>query len=508
MAMIIRDSFDFYASIGDLTLNSFWDTTDAANNQEVLESTNTRFNVGQAVATASGSGSGTVQLGKAYTSDATLFLVFALNIQTLPGGTTEFLHFRISDGATVQCSFAFRSDGAVTFYRGDRSTLLGTWTSAFSAASWSQVQFKIVINNTTGSFEARKNGNTSDDFSLTGQNNRSTANNQGNKFELIKTGASSGIIMLIDDFAAYTGTSGAPWNDWVGDIRSIQLMANADTAQKQFTANAATVQPGINSTLNTRTVGANTQSAFQHYQGQIPGTVSKATINLNAGITGHINVAIFDSSGAGGGPGSVITNGTGTALTNPGIGSNDITFGTPPTLLANTAYWIVFLTDVSTTLKADNTTVAQYTQAQTYGSGFASPMTLTTTSGVSASCLLTVTPPGNYAYVQEQHEDGTLSFVQDGNVGDVDLYDLQDLTSTPSSILGVSIRGFGGKSDAGARTGCIRLKSGATFLDQTTFTLATTMGNMVTYQDVDPNTSAAWTASGVNALQAGPKVVS
>ena len=62
------------------------------------------------------------------------------------------------------------------------------------------------------------------------------------------------------------------------------------------------------------------------------------------------------------------------------------------------------------------------------------------------------------------------------------------------------------KGDAGARSGQVQVKSGATTVQSTALVLATTWQWSERVDTVDPNTSAGWTNSAVNALQIGPVV--
>jgi hypothetical protein len=65
---------------------------------------------------------------------------------------------------------------------------------------------------------------------------------------------------------------------------------------------------------------------------------------------------------------------------------------------------------------------------------------------------------------------------------------------------------FAKKSDSGSRQGQVRVKSSSTEVGGTDTVLSTTYAWLNRVDTTDPNTSAAWTASAVNALQVGPKV--
>jgi hypothetical protein len=114
----------------------------------------------------------------------------------------------------------------------------------------------------------------------------------------------------------------------------------------------------------------------------------------------------------------------------------------------------------------------------------------------------------NYDLVNDATPD-LLTWVQSNTVGQVDRYDLQDLSGTPTAIDAVQLVTRAGRSDTGARTMRGFIRSGTTTANGATFTpVATPSGQYVrdTWH-ADPDTSAAWDAAGVNALQAGVEVV-
>lgn len=112
----------------------------------------------------------------------------------------------------------------------------------------------------------------------------------------------------------------------------------------------------------------------------------------------------------------------------------------------------------------------------------------------------------NYTLVDDTTANGDTDYVQGSTVGTVDTYGLGDLSSTPSSILAVQLTSFAMKTDAASRSIALQAKSGATTSDGPNFALAASYGKQERILETDPNTGAAWTATAVNALQAGPKV--
>jgi hypothetical protein len=344
MAILLADGFDFYNSGTDMGyVGSPW-----ANVGGGSISLTTPYAVGQSYAI----NLATVSI--TFTSDATIYLAFTHYCNTAFTGTnTQGFFIVLQETAGNQVTLHWSLDG--NFYvRGGGTTgtiIAGPFAHGMAANSWCHWQAKVVINNTTGSVELRKNNNPVDDFSATNLNTRNgTTNAYANKFTMSTvTGTWN-----IDDLFVNSGSGAVP-NSWPGQLRAIQLMPTADTAQKD----------------------------------------------------------------------------------------------------------------------------------------------LTPLSGIS-----------NYAMVDELKMDSNTSYVYGAVAGQTDIYNLADLTVTPTAIPLVVVRHSFAKSDTGARTATTEIRSGGVTQDQAAVTLATTYQWQDTYLTVDPNTSAAWTLAGVNALQVGPKVVS
>jgi hypothetical protein len=500
MALIIRDSFAPYAAITDLGL-SFWDVVHTS---PILSSV-TRFGEGQSFRSAAITNS--VVLQKAMASNQqTIFAVFAFLYNAAFSGTNEVIGVQFIDGTTQQVTISLRSDGAVVVRRGSfAGTVVQTFTGVFSASAWTHFQIKVVIDGSAGEVHIRLNGNTSDDFAATGLNIKSSANSYANVVAVTVTAGSTNAY--IQHLAFYDGSGSAPWNDWVGDIRPYILRPSADTAQKQFSPSPSTSTnfgESAQVSTNTLAITAGQIRVARLITSPLGGTLGKATANFNASMTGNAKVALYDSDGTASVPGTLIA--TSNQVTNPGAGNNDFTFASPPLLRAGHQYYLGILTDTNCTLKGGTGSSATYIQTQAYASGFPSFMTPTSSLATDPIIFGTITVT-NSGTVQEVIQDGATTYVFDSTVGHYDLYDFDDLPVTPSSILGVSLRGFISKSDAGARSGALTMKSSSTSQDSATAVLSTTNSNLVMVQDTDPNTGSAWTAAAINALQAGPKTI-
>jgi hypothetical protein len=121
------------------------------------------------------------------------------------------------------------------------------------------------------------------------------------------------------------------------------------------------------------------------------------------------------------------------------------------------------------------------------------------------------TPVGstpNYQAVDEAVENGDTDYVSSATVGQKDTYALGNLSSTPSAIRGVKPVVIARKDDVGTATVAPVVRSGGTDYDQTSTGLSTSYAPLAaSVLDVDPATGVAWTATGVNALQVGQKLV-
>jgi hypothetical protein len=120
-----------------------------------------------------------------------------------------------------------------------------------------------------------------------------------------------------------------------------------------------------------------------------------------------------------------------------------------------------------------------------------------------------VSNTGSNAYeVAQNPAQGAQSYLFDATVGHEDLYNLPPLSVTPAAIYGVAVKANVGKSDTGVRTVSVRTKSGATDSAgaAASMTLPQSYGWLTSLFPTDPNTGAAWTASGLNAAQHGLRI--
>lgn len=113
----------------------------------------------------------------------------------------------------------------------------------------------------------------------------------------------------------------------------------------------------------------------------------------------------------------------------------------------------------------------------------------------------------NYSRVGDTTYDGDTTYVSAATVGNKDLYDLDNLPFSPLTIHAVQVVAAAKKDDATTRTFRSNVKSSSTTANGATKALSTSYQIFSDILATDPATSAAWTESGVNAMQIGPEVV-
>jgi hypothetical protein len=417
-------------------------------------------------------------------------------------GTISGFYLQLCDGASGQCCIVFRSDGAVVLTSGTPAgTTLATYTGAFAAAAWTAFEFEVVINNTTGSFTVRKNGNTSNDFTATSLNTRGgTANNYANRLQIGMQSASAPLgatnAHKVDDLL---WRSDAVSVAWVGDVRCYTRMPST-TASAQFSVSPAVPALSTGAIFNNVSDPTGT-SRYAPFTPGFSGAIGTAVVSFASAFTGNLKGAIFaDSAGL---PGAVL--GSANVLNNPVSGSNTITFSTPVAVTKGVQYWLGISHDVTASVNYANVNTGRTSTTVAYASfPSAAPGVGAATSLMAIT--VNITPSSNAEFVNEAQQDGATSYVYDSTVGHQDFYNLAALSGTPASTIAVTTRGFLEKSDAGTRNGAVQLKSGATTVASTSTALSTSWGWLWRTDTTDPNTGAAWTATGVNNAQIGPLV--
>lgn len=499
MSFWFGDGFDTYALPADALLG-YWDVLGGTSPALVAG----RFSGSRGWQTGTASGTTVVLQKSSGSNDAVHHLVVAINQSAAISGTTNYIWFTLSDGATAQCSVVFRSDGAILLTSGvSTGTTLATYTGALTAINtWYAFEIEVVINNTTGSIAIRKNGNTSNDFSATSLNTRGgTANNYANRLTL----GGGSTSQSIDDLLWRSDAASVPW---VGDVRCYTRRPDTDAAAAWTRPATFQMQPYFGGTTS---VGLSANAVrYTPFVSQ-GGAIGSVIINLTAGYTGNMKCAIYASTAptSGGAPGTVIQAAT-AAINNPTIGSNTFTFSPPVSVTRGSQFFVSICTDAATGNVLASASTAPYNASafSLTGSYATFPTNNPAASGGIAALPFfpVVTPAANADLVSDPYEDAAASYVYSSAPGAQDLYTLTGISSTPSTIVGVTTRGLLTKSDAGTRLAAVQLRSGATTVQAAGALSSSAWGWLWRSDQTDPATGAAWTVSGVAAAQIGAQV--
>jgi len=506
MAERFRDSFDFYSVIADAAAGAAgggaWDSS-----ANWTLSTTTRFADGRAMG---GTTNATCLVRTGLSNQGTLFSNVGFLQTTALGaaGLGKYIQFR--DGATAQCSIVYRGDGSIVLTSGGPTgSVLATFNAAFLANFYDGWQHEVVIHDSAGEWHVRKNGALSDSFAATGLNTRGgTANNYANAVALGHS-SGTGFAQFFDDFAHWDNSGAVP-NDWFpGDLRAIQRMVALDSSVQFSRQTAGSLFFGSNNASNTHSALANIVYVNQPFSATQGGSFSSVTIDMNADHTGNLKIALYEADGdkstfvAEAEPGRLIA--VSNVSNNTPNGNQTVTFPSTVHVVKGRVYMFAVLTDATASIARGPSGGFSYA-GTTYAAGFPadlSDLTTATSNNVAINVTLTAT---NAGVMNDRGPDGATTYAFDGVVGHKDEMTVEALPYTPSAIQGINLRSFNAKSDAAAKTMRIAGDSGGTPFESADHLPATTFGQFNTFLPTDPNTSAAWTPTGFNALKIGPKV--
>lgn len=498
MAWQFGDGFDLYAAPADAA-NGYWDATSASLNSSALA--NGRFSGSRALAWNTAS----TLIKTSATNDAVHHFVLGFQQINAISGSSLGFYVELFDGTTAQCTVVFRTDGAILLASGGPTgTVLATYTGAFTASNtWYAFEVEIVINNTTGSFSVRKNGNTVNDFTATSLNTRPTStNNYANKIQLASSAVTSSNHQ-VDDFLWRSDASSVPW---VGDIRCFSRMPASDVSVAWSRSGSVVPQIPYGQATTPTAVTVNA-ARYVPFTALCSGSVGSVTVPFTVASTGNFKCSIFTNSA--GAVGAVL--GSATVVSAPAIGTATFTFGTPVSVTAGTQYWVGFIGD---TTSGTWTTVT----SNTYGTGgtgvaYAAFPTASPTGNANqlvpyATVNITPTTIANAQFVTEPQQDGANSYVYSSTAGQSDLYGIGASLQpgTPANVVMVTTIGLFEKSDAGTRNAAMQMKSGsATAVQSPSTALTAGTWQWLWRNDLtDPNTGSAWVSSAVDAIQIGP----
>lgn len=510
MTWTFGDSWDFYLNATGSTdpLQGYWDGGSMSVNNNCLLATG-RFTGSLALS------SGNTVVAYVFKNSGSNDPMHHINIAFLQAvgltSSTLGIYIQLLDGSTGQCAIVFRSDGAIVLTSSTPGgSTLATYTGAFNVNVWTAFEFEVVINSSTGSFTVRKNGNTTADFTATNLNTRGgTSNNYASRLQLGLQSNSSPLnannAQKIDDVLWRSDPSSV---SWAGDVRAAQMMPTAN-ASAQFTPSTTSITMGVTSGNQSSSFSANTTyiDNVTSYSPTRTGSLVSLGAVFQSGFTGHAVMGLYDNTGSGGSPGSLLV--TSNAVTNPVAGANTFTLASPLTVTAGRSYYFALLSDTTFSLNYP------------FGAGHnPTAQSSTTYPSLPSIAVLNASAPGNGAYsffgtitvtnwamVNDAQEDGTSTYVYSNTVGQADFYNLTTIPTT-STVVAVNTRGFICKGDVGTRSAQLQLTSGSTTVQTSPLILSTSFQWLNRVDTVDPNTGSAWSATNLNAIAIGPLVTS
>lgn len=167
-------------------------------------------------------------------TEATLFQSAAMKFDSFSTATSSRFFFRFYEGATAHITL-FVASGAIAVYRGNFTTLLGTSAAFFTLGSWTWLQVKVVIHDTTGSVEIRDSSGAVV-LSLTGIDTRNGGSGYVDTVGL-NSSITSNSDVTFDDWHVWDET-GSICNTWTNDTRIDHLRPAGAGNSASFTPSA------------------------------------------------------------------------------------------------------------------------------------------------------------------------------------------------------------------------------------------------------------------------------
>jgi hypothetical protein len=458
MAWIVGDGFDTYSGANPTAVGGLWDAGFGSVNYQP----GVRFPPGRYLTPTS---IAQTWLQKTFANETTIYIVFAFQLGSALGAAGTGNYIQLLDSGTAQVTIWFQADGSIVLRSGGPAgTVLATYAGAYAglvAGIWYHFQMRVVIDPTAGSFTVRKNGSGSDSFSATGLNTRGgTANTRVNSVAFVVPGSNSfnNDTFRMDDCLIYSGSGAAP-NTWIGDCRAVVLSPAGDIGTPGWTP----VPVGIVTTDGTFFSTTQTCPANGGLCGSVMpsrgGMLTKASVMVNAAITGKLKMAIYNGDASNNNPGTLLATSP-TEITNPGAGAVvDFLWPTPVYLRSQQSLWFIVIANANVDLRTTSSASPQghrvsATGTIPYTGGFPAtfPTALTQPGGFDFLVQLTYT--GNSTQLSEYPPDGDTTYVWSITPGQTDYYAMPSFGVFPAPadvIVGMNTRAYVRKGDATPR---------------------------------------------------------
>lgn len=393
-------------------------------------------------------------------------------------------------------------------------TVLATSTVSISANTAHYLEWDITIG-ASAAYNVYLDGVSI--ISGTGNTKGGTANSQYNGFGFTastQTNVALPAALWIDDLYI-NDTSGSTNNTVLLTNPRIETQIPSGDSAVQFSIGAATIGDSTNFTV----------SSTNDLYGSIVNTLwlrsftptfnctlnSIAVLPITSSSPTKFKAVLYaDSVNA---PAALLATGTETT----GASANNyltLPFGSGQALTAGTQYWLGFIVDSNVALQGlDDGPAGGRRVNNTYGSGPPNPAGVMSFSP-SVFMWGNVTGfTGNFnaetrSPPMPPNSAGDISYVSDSVVGHEDLYTFPNLSTTPTTVHAVAVKGLISDSDGGARTISLRTKSSATDSAGTggSISPATSYAWLTSLFETNPNGSITWTGTTVNAATHGVKI--
>jgi hypothetical protein len=432
-------------------------------------------------------------------------IIGGCRISPLTAGTSNQAALTFFDGASAQCCITLNATSLTISVRsgGQTGTALGTSSSGLAVSSVHYLEWDITIG-ASSAYQIWLDGVSI--VSGTGNTRAGSTNNYISVLQLSTGGASP--TFTIDDLYLFD-TTGSTNNAVLLTSPRIETTFPASDSAAQFSIGAATLGSSIARTSTNYTNVANVLY-LRPYTPTRNCTLTSISL-LPAATSAAINlrpVVYADNSGTPNG-GALLSGGaTVTGVTSGTLVTMPLT--TPQSLTAGTQYWLGFMADIAVTnfIAGADATAAGRTATSTFTSGAPSTCPTMATSFQTAVVYGNVTSTGANYYEMTQPTQGLQSYVIDSTVNDEDLYNFGALVSSPTTIYAVAIKANCSRSDSGARTVSLRMKSGSTDSggSLTGQTPGTSFGWLTSLFPTDPNTGSAWLPANLATATCGFKI--
>ena len=407
-----------------------------------------------------------------------------------------------SDAGTAQASVSINSTTGLISIRngGITGTAIATSVVSVSANTTHYLEWDVTFGN-SAAFQVWLDGVSI----LSGSGDTTaTANNTANGIALA---SASVVFATFDDLYLFDATGTTNNASLLTSPRIETQFPNADGAV-QFAVGAAIlgtsvprVSGNVSSTANQWRVRPFTPTRNM--------TLNSVSFTCNA-ASASVNlrpIVYTDSAGA---PGTLMS--AGSTVVGAVIGPVTMPLTTPQSLIAGTQYWLGLMCDIAVTslMSSLESGLTDRTATATFASGAPGTAPANSTNGATVIWgNVTLASPVNWYEVSQNPTQGSSSYLFDPTIGHEDLYAFPALSAPPSAIYAVAVKASLSKSDAGAKTASVRLKSGSTDSAGTGGTAlapGTSFGWMTSHYERDPNGNIAWTKTALDAAQAGVKV--